>query len=274
MTSIILLRGGGDLASGAAARLRRCGLRVLIVELARPLVVRRGAAFAEAVYAGRAGVEELTARCAPDLDAAFDILAAGEIPVLVDPELACLPALRPLALVDGRLAKRPPETGLDAAPLVVGLGPGFIAGGNCHAVVETKRGHALGRVIWEGAAEADTGIPERTAGVGAERVLRAPAAGQLIAHARIGDLLAPGDPVAEVAGQVIVAPFAGALRGLLHAGLPVQPGMKIGDLDPRREPAYCFTFSDKALAVGGGVLEALLARPDIRARLWEPNAPD
>lgn len=274
MTNIILLRGGGDLASGVAARLRRAGLRVLIAELARPLVVRRKAAFAEAVYAGQAAVEELTARCAPDLAAAFEILAAGAIPVLVDPELACLPALRPLALADARLAKRPPETGLDAAPLVVGLGPGFVAGANCHAVVETRRGHTLGRVIWQGSAEADTGIPENTAGKGGERVLRAPAAGQLVAHAQIGDLLEPGDPIAEVDGRMVVAPFAGALRGLLYPGLPVQPGMKIGDLDPRREPSYCFMFSDKALAVGGGVLEALLARPGIRARLWDADAPD
>lgn len=274
MTPTVLVRGGGDLATGVAARLHRAGLIVLVTELAQPLVVRRKAAFAEAVFSSQTTVEGISARRAQSLAEAEAILAAGEIPVLVDPALECLPGLRPLVLVDARLMKRPPETGLDAAPLVVGLGPGFTAGVDCHAVVETMRGHNLGRVLWQGRAAANTGLPEKVGEQQAQRVLRAPAAGELHALVEIGSLLDAGDPIAEVGGMVVAAPFAGVLRGLLHPGLAVQPGMKIGDLDPRRDPAFCTAISDKALAIGGGVLEAVLTRPAIRSQLWRDHAPD
>ncbi|TAK10979.1 MAG: EF2563 family selenium-dependent molybdenum hydroxylase system protein [Anaerolineae bacterium] len=274
MNSIVLLRGGGDLATGVAARLHRAGLSVLITELPEPLVVRRMASFAQAVFSGSHTVQGLTARRATDLTAALDILASGELPILIDPDLMCLPALRPAVLVDARLAKRASIAGMDAAPLVIGLGPGFTAGQDCHAVVETQRGHNLGRVYWEGRAATDTGVPESVGGRGAERVLRAPAAGKLIAHAAIGDLLDEGAPIAEAGGQVITAPFPGVLRGLLFPGLHVEPGAKIGDLDPRSDPAYCTSISDKALAIGGGVLEAVLTRLAIRALLYNAHAPD
>jgi xanthine dehydrogenase accessory factor len=158
---------------------------------------------------------------------------------------------------------------MEAAPLVIGLGPGFFAGVNCHAVIETHRGHTLGRVIWQGAPEADTGVPESVIDRGAERVLRAPVDGKLEAHAEIGDHLEAGQPVAEVAGQVVLAPFRGVLRGLLYPGLFVKRGTKIGDVDPRDNPRYCKLVSDKSLAIGGGVLEAILSRADLRCRLWE-----
>jgi xanthine dehydrogenase accessory factor len=268
MTAIILIRGGGDLASGVALRLWRAGLGVVIAEQAHPLLVRRGVAFGEAINAGRVTIEGITALRVEHAAEARSILAQGRLPVLVDPQAQARRELGALALVDGRMTKRSPDLGMEAAELVIGLGPGFVAGQNCHALVETKRGHSLGRVIWQGAALPDTGIPEGVGERRAERVLRAPVAGSLIAHAAIGDRLEAGQLVAEVAGVTIVAPFKGVLRGLIFPGTAVWPGLKVGDVDPRDDPAYCWLVSDKALAVGGGVLEALLSTPDLRRKLW------
>jgi xanthine dehydrogenase accessory factor len=278
---IILLLGGGDLASGVALRLHRAGLRLMITELPEPLVVRRKVAFAEAVYAGQASVEDVLARKAVDLNEAFSVLDQGLIPVLVDPQTQVLADLRlslsppasprrrqPFVLVDGRMTKEKPGYGMTAADMIVGLGPGFIAGQNCHAVVETNRGHRLGRVIWNGPPEDDTGVPDRIAGRNAERVLRAPADGILQTHAEIGDHLEAGQLVAEVAGIAVRATFRGVLRGLLHPGLHIRQGLKIGDIDPRDDPLFCRLVSDKSLAVGGGVLEAILSRPEFRPFLW------
>ncbi len=269
MSALILLRGGGDLASGVAYRLYRAGMRVVISELPRPRAVRRAVSFAEAVYAGEQTVEGVTARRAlPDEIA--DVLRRGEIPVVVDPDADILgdPRFPFAVLVDGRMTKRPPDRGMDAASLVIGLGPGFVAGVNCHAAIETNRGHLLGRVYWRGAPQEDTGIPEEVAGRRAERVLRAPAEGVLIARGNIGEHFEPGQVIAEVAGQAVLATFPGVLRGLMHPGLRVRRGEKIGDLDPRDDPTYCTLISDKSLAIGGGVLEAILSRPDLRSRLW------
>lgn len=269
----LLLRGGGDLASGVALRLQRAGLRLVITELAQPLVVRRSVSFAEAVFQGVISVEGVTAR---RIDAVGEAGLAqiqtawlnDEIPILVDPQAEAARGLQPLVWVDGRMIKQPPETDLHVAPLVIGLGPGFIAGANCHAVIETRRGAHLGRVVWQGGPEPDTGIPESVGNFGKERVLRAPVEGFLAARAQIGDLLTAGQPVAEVGGVTVVAPFAGVLRGLVHPGLFIQKGMKIGDVDPRADPQLCHLVSDKSLAVGGGVLEAILSRPQLRAQLW------
>ena len=263
----MLIRGGGDLASGVAARLHRAGLQVLITELPNPLVVRRLVAFAEAVYAGETTVGGITARLAENFVAAEEILGEGNIAVLVDRDIEILADFKPLILVDGRMRKEPPEVGMEAAPLVIGLGPGFSAGENCHAVVETMRGHNLGRVIWEGSAQADTGIPDAIGNTREERVLRAPADGGLAAHAAICDHVEKGDLIAVISEQAVVAPFIGVLRGLVHEGVEVKKGMKIGDVDPRDDPRYCTTISDKSLAVGGGVMEAVLSRADIRERL-------
>jgi len=264
----VIIRGGGDLASGVALRLHRAGIHLAIVELEKPLAVRRSVAFAEAVYADSMEVEGVTARRAANLAEAEKISTQAEIPVLVDPNLSSLSSLGLLALVDARMTKKPPETGLDAAPLVIGLGPGFIAGENCHAVVETVRGHNLGRVFWQGSASPDSGVPGTIATYNLDRVLRAPAAGRVEAKAEIGQRLESGELIAVVGREELRAPFSGVLRGLVHPSLEVHKGMKIGDLDPRNDSSYCSRVSDKALAIGGGVLEALLTKPEIRASLW------
>lgn len=257
MDKKVLLRGGGDLASGTAARLHRIGCRVLITELHQPLVLRRKASFAEAVFAGEVEVEGIIARLAGNFEEAQRILDDGDIAVLRDPQGAVLVDYHPDVLIDGRVTKKPPEIGIDAAPLVIGLGPGFTAGENCHAVIETLRGPTLGRVIWEGPAIKNTGIPAPVKGKDKERALRAPASGVLVAHAEIGDHLEEGDLVAEVAGKPVQAPFKGVLRGIVHEGLEVKRGLKIGDVDPRDDPALCALISDRSLAVAGGVLEAV-----------------
>ncbi|HHY88199.1 MAG TPA: EF2563 family selenium-dependent molybdenum hydroxylase system protein [Chloroflexi bacterium] len=256
---LVLIRGGGDLGSGVGLRLHRAGMEVAFTEIARPLVVRRTVAFAEAVYSGECRVEEVTARKAETIFDARDMLQRGEVPVFVDRELRLLQELQPNVLVDARLVKRPPETLLSVAPLVIGLGPGFTAGQNCHAVVETMRGHCLGRVYWQGTALEDTGIPEAVGQHREDRVLRAPATGEVHTTASIGDVLDAGELIAVVNGRAVKAPFRGLLRGLVADGLEVHEGMKIGDIDPRLDPKLVRLVSDKALAIGGGVLEAILA---------------
>lgn len=250
-----------------AIRLHRAGLAVLVTEIPQPLALRRLVCLAEAVFAGSAEVEGVRVRLIPDAGAAHQILDAHEIPVLVDAEAACLRRLKPPVVVDGRMRKLPPESGPDIADLVIGLGPGFTAGLNCHAFVETNRGHHMGRVFWEGSAQADTAVPEAVAGIDVDRVLRAPRRGTMRSLANLADVVRQGDAVFEVEGEVVRAPFAGAVRGLLHDGLTVEPGMKVGDLDPRANPRYCREISDKSLAVGGGVLEAILSRSDLRRQL-------
>jgi xanthine dehydrogenase accessory factor len=264
---LVLIRGGGDLATGVAARLHRGGFAVVVTEIAQPLAVRRLVSLAEAVYAGEVEIEDLKARRVEGAKEALQALTEGIIPVLVDPEAECRTTLDPLAVVDARMLKRSQSLELNADPFVIGLGPGFTAGENCHAVVETKRGHTLGRVLWQGSAEADTGIPGKVSGHAADRVLRAPAAGEVLAHAALGSIVKQGDRVATVGGEDLVAPFDGALRGMLHDGVRVAKGAKVGDVDPRGQSAHCFLISDKSLAIGGAVLEALLSQSTIRQTL-------
>jgi xanthine dehydrogenase accessory factor len=214
-------------------------------------------------------VEDLIGRRVGSPAQALEQAQSGVIPVLIDPECDSCGELRPVALVDARMRKKPNELGLGAAGLVVGLGPGFVAGEDSHAVVETKRGHRLGRVLWDGSAEADTRIPEAIGGHAARRVLRAPVDGAVETQHDIGALLTEGQVVALVGGVEVRAPFDGILRGLIHPGLSVPAGTKIGDVDPRGDVSYCLEISDKALAIGGGVVEALLTRRDIRRRLGE-----
>ena len=263
------MRGGGDLATGVAARLHRCGFAVVVTEIAEPRAVRRLVALAQAVYAGSVTIEDLIGQLVADRDDIWGSWEQGKIPVVIDPPAEIRHALAPIALIDARMRKRPPEIGLDSAPFVIGLGPGFSAGVDCHAIVETNRGHSMGRVLWQGSAQADTGVPEAVAGHDVDRVLRAPGAGILSAIVPLGSIVVSGDMIARVNGEPIVAPFNGALRGLLHDGLEVRKGEKLGDLDPRGEVSFCFRISDKSLAIGGGVLEALLSQPFIRARLSE-----
>lgn len=263
----VVVRGGGDLASGVIYRLTRAGFPVLVLERAQPLAIRRTVSFASAVYEGQITVEGLTAHRIEDVSAAAAHWAVGNIPVLIDEDGATLDVLQPPVVVDARIAKRNLGTTRDDALLVIALGPGFMAGDDCHAVIETQRGHYLGRVIWKGAAAPDTGKPGAVQGHVADRVLRAPSDGYVIPQAHIGDLLASGDVVATVGGSPVVSPFVGVLRGLIHSAVAVTTGCKIGDVDPRGVRDHCFTISDKALAVGGGVLEALLNVPQMAGLL-------
>ncbi|MCI0396154.1 MAG: EF2563 family selenium-dependent molybdenum hydroxylase system protein [Chloroflexi bacterium] len=263
----VLIRGGGDLATGVAYRLHQAGFPVIVLELPRPLVVRRRVALATAVLEGEVVVEGLIGRLVPIFAGALALAPTGVVPVLVSPQLPAGATALPIPiLIDARLAKRNIDTRLDQAPLVIALGPGFTAGVDCHAVVETMRGHRLGRVIWQGSAAPNTGTPDLVAGKGAERVLRAPAAGAVTWRYDIGDLVAEGELLGFVAGRPVVAPFAGVLRGLIAPGTEVPAGLKIGDLDARGDVSACFTISDKALAIGGGVLEAILTTLNQAAR--------
>lgn len=259
----VIVRGGGDLASGVVYRLVKAGFPVLVIELERPLAIRRAVAFASAVFESRVTVEGLTARRVAHPGEIAQVQAAGEVPVLVDPGGASVGALRPAVVVDARLAKRNLGTAQSDAPLVIGLGPGFTAGDDCHAVIETNRGHFLGRVLWQGSAEPDTGRPGSVQGRTLDRVLRAPCAGTVVPLAAIGDAVRAGDVLATVSGQEVRAPFDGVLRGLIHPSVPVTAGLKIGDVDPRGTREHCFTISEKALAIGGGVLEAILSAPQL-----------
>lgn len=253
----VVIRGAGDLASGVALRLWRAGMDVVLLDVEKPTAIRRTVAFSEAIVHGKQTVEDVTAKLAA-AETAEETLAAGMIPVLVDPEGRSIPTLRPDALVDAILAKRNLGTKITDAPVVIGVGPGFTAGVDCHAVVETMRGHTLGRVIREGSAIPNTGIPGLIGGFAGERVLRAPAAGLFHPLRDIGDAVTEGEILATVAGQPMTATLTGTLRGILPEGTEVFPGMKAGDIDPRCQRSHCFTASDKALAVGGGVLEAIL----------------
>jgi xanthine dehydrogenase accessory factor len=262
---LVLLRGGGDLASGVALRLHRAGLRLVITELAQPLAVRRTVSFAEAVYEGEHTVEGLRGRrVEPDQVPA--VLAADEVPVLVDPDANILLAsLFFSTVIDARLLKFSPTPLPASVPLHIGLGPGFEAGVNCDAVIETRRSHTLGRVYWEGATQPDSGQPEGDR----RRVLRAPADGILRTTTGIGEHVEEGQVLAMVGEQhPVLSPLKGMLRGLLHSGLPVTRGLKIGDVDPRDDPDACFLVSDKALSIGGAALEAILTRREIRESLW------
>jgi xanthine dehydrogenase accessory factor len=269
--ALIIVRGGGDLASGAIYRLHRAGFPVIVTELEAPMLVRRTVSYGEAVYSGSITVEGITARLSPDVSETLRLYAAGDVPVMIDPNGESLSSLRPIAIVDARMVKKNLGTTLGDAPLVIALGPGFLAGVNCHAVIETNRGHNLGRVIYQGSTEPDTGTPGKIEGHTHTRVLRASVTGHVRAHAAIGDAIEDGQLIAEVSGQAVIAPFSGILRGLIHERVQVEPGMKIGDLDPRAQRENCFTISDKSLAVGGGVLEAVLAAPQVRPYLVQAS---
>lgn len=254
----VLVRGGGDLASGAVYRLHRSGMRVMVLELPEPTVIRRAVAFASAVSEGAIKVEGVVGRRADPLEQALRILDQGEVPVMVDPNADTIPQWHPDVVVDAILAKRNVGTRITDAPTVIGLGPGFVAGVDVHAVVETKRGHYLGRVILEGSAAPDTGVPGEIMGYSSERVLRAPRSGVFVGSRHIGEQIRAREAVAEVDAEPVIAQIDGVLRGLLADNRAVIEGMKVGDVDPRGIREHCFTISDKALAIGGGVLEAIL----------------
>lgn len=248
------------MATGVAHRLARCHFRVCLTEVAQPQAVRRAVSFCEAIYDGEKTVEGLTAVRVNAPAEIFPLWERGQVPILVDPTASIRAFIDPDVLVDAILAKRNTGTDLGDAPLVIGLGPGFRAGRDVHLVVETQRGHDLGRVIAQGEAEADTGLPAEIGGYSWERVLRSPADGLFMAVRAIGDAVAPGEIVGQVAGFLVQARISGVLRGLIREGIEVQSGMKLGDIDPRARREACYTISDKARAIAGGVLEAILMR--------------
>ena len=265
---LVLIRGAGDLASGIALRLFHSGIPVVMTEQPRPTVIRRTVSFADAVTSGTMTVEDVTAQLAADAREARELLAQGVIPVLADPECCCREELRPDVIVDAILAKRNLGTRITDAGIVIGVGPGFTAGRDCHAVVETMRGHTLGRVFYTGSALPNTNVPGLVGGFAGERVLRAPADGVFEGVKKIRDLVSQGDIVGYVAGVPMCATISGVLRGLLADGVEVKKGMKSGDIDPRGEVLHCDTVSDKANAVAGGVLEAILHLSGV---LYEKN---
>lgn len=256
--NLVLIKGGGDLASGTAHRLAKCGFEVVMLEIQQPTVIRRPVSFAEAIYKEKITVEGVTAELARGVQEIRAIVDNGNIAVAVDPTWSLVSTLKPAVVIDAVLAKRNLGTNISEAPVVIGLGPGFTAGVDVHAVVETMRGHNLGRVILNGAAKPNTGVPGIIGGYGEERVLRAPADGIFNVEKKIGDQVAKGDLVAKIEGIPLEATIDGVLRGLLKNGLSVPKGMKVGDIDPRADQGHCFTISDKARAVAGGALEALL----------------
>lgn len=265
---IVALRGAGDLATGVALRLYRCGFRVVLTELAAPLCIRRTVAFAEAAFSGSTVVEGVRCCVVQSADLAKSAWTDGEIPLLIDPDLREVRRLSPDVLVDARIMKSwRTDTKIGDAPLVVGLGPGFRAGENVDCVVETNRGHNLGRVFWEGEAEPNTGVPGLIRGEGAARVLKSPTDGVFAPLVEIGESVEDGEPIAEIHDPVtgetlgtISASLTGIVRGILHPGLSVRTGLKVMDIDPRGNPNHCFSASDKAFSIAGGVLEAILTR--------------
>lgn len=252
----IVVRGGGDLGTGTAWRLHRSGFPVIVLDLNRPLALRRTVAFSTAVTDGSITVEGIKATLVGSPSEALETSAAGTVAVLVSEVFPRFD--EPVeVLVDARLAKAPLDTSIDQAPLVIGLGPGLTAGVHCTAVVETNRGHRLGRVLWEGEAEPNTGIPGRVGGESGKRVVRATRAGAVTWEHSIADVVAEGEVLGAVDGAPVAAPIGGVIRGLIAEG-PVKEGLKIGDIDPRGEPVVCFEISDKSRAVAGGVLEAVM----------------
>lgn len=255
---LVLIKGAGDLATGVAHRLHRAGMEIVMTEIEAPTAVRRTVAFSQCVYDGIATVEGVTARRVESIQEIRGVLGGREIPVLIDPSASIRTLMPFYAVVDAILAKKNLGTRMDDANIVLALGPGFTAGVDCHGVVETMRGHDLGRLLLEGSAIPNTGVPGDVGGYTTQRIIRASADGVFTPLAEIGQTVAEGDKVAEVDGVPVLALMGGTVRGMLPAGLRVTKGMKSGDIDPRCQRRHCFTISDKARAIGGGVLEGLL----------------
>jgi xanthine dehydrogenase accessory factor len=248
----VLVRGGGDLASGVALRLFNAGFRVIILETEKPSAIRRSVSFCEAVYDGEKTVEGVTASTEDK---------PNSIKVMVDPEIKILFFIQPLAIVDATLAKKNMGLKKELADTVIALGPGFEAGVDAHAVIETMRGHDLGRIIYDGKAADDTGVPGEIKGIAKERVIHAPCAGKLKIIKDIGSVVEKGEPIADIDGKTVNASISGIVRGMIRDGYQVFEGMKIADIDPRKdELKNCYTVSDKARALGGSVLEVIMSR--------------
>ena len=253
----VLIKGAGDLASGIAIRLYRSKIKVIMTDLQKPTAIRRTVCFSQAIINGETKVEDVKAVFADNAKSAIKILNDGFIPVLADENGDCIKELKPDIVVDAILAKYNTGTRITNAPVVIAVGPGFTAGVDCHAVIESKRGHYLGRVILEGSAADNTGVPGNIGGYTTERIIRAVKDGNFVTNAQIGDIVTAGQIVAFVDDEPVRCSIGGVLRGILPDNTPVFKGMKSGDVDPRGNIEHCYTVSDKALSIGGGVLEAI-----------------
>ncbi len=259
MKECVIVRGGGDIATGTIYKLRKCGFRVLVLEVQHPSAIRRNVAFCEAVYEGEKQVEDLTCILGHSLSECEKIMDEGNIAMLIDPSGNCISEVKPIALVDAILAKKNLGTSKDMAKLTIALGPGFEAGKDVDVVVETMRGHSLGRLIYEGCAIPNTGVPGSIAGYSKERVIHSPCAGICHTVKKITDIVEKGEILAYVDKTPVYASMSGLLRGLIRDGYPVTKGFKMADIDPRKdEYNNCFTISDKARCIAGGVVEAIL----------------
>jgi len=258
--SIVLVRGAGEQASGVGWALAKAGFRVLMTEVEQPLMVRWPVSFGTAVEEGKWSVEGLVARRVSSPEECPNVWGNGEIPILIDPDLNVLDLWQPEVLVDAILAKRNLGTQRQMAPLTIGLGPGFTAGEDVHLVIETNRGHDLGRIIASGTAEPNTGIPGNIAGYSRERVIYSPQAGVFRAQRQIGEKVAAGDVLGTIEGlnTPVLSPLDGVLRGLLRSGVRVGQQVKVGDIDPRGKVEYCWTISEKARAIGAAVVLSIL----------------
>ncbi len=261
--ALIVVRGGGDLATGVIQKFYRSGFKLLVLETDKPTAIRRSVALCEAVYNGYVGVEDMRCRLIAGLDELETCHKSGVIPMLVDPGADSIARLRPDGVVDAVLAKRNLGTHRGMAPVTIGLGPGFYAGKDVHAVIETMRGHSLGRLILAGEALPDTGIPGEISGKSAQRVLHAPCAGTIKHIRQIGDVAQAGEALFTIDGSPVVSPFKGLLRGLIREGFFVLQGMKVADVDPRLDVDWR-TISDKARCLGGAALEAYLYLKNIQ----------
>ena len=258
---LIAIKGAGDLASGIALRLWRSGYRIIMSELPVPLCIRRTIAFSSAVFDGSAKVENAEGILVQDINNINDVWGQNKLPIIVDENAEKILSLKPDVLIDARIIKSwRDDTHLYDAPMVIGLGPGFTAGENAHCVIETNRGHNMGRVFWSGAAEPDTGIPGTIKGEGLRRVIKAPCGGIFKPSVEIGDEVEEGDLIARIDETEIRAQLSGIVRGIIYPGITVWEKLKIMDIDPRGNRNHCFTVSDKATALGGGVLEAILTK--------------
>jgi len=256
-TDIVIIRGGGDIATGVAQKFHRSGIKVLLLEAEKPSAIRRSVSLCEAVYEGHAKVEDVFCLLIDSPSELKGCYEQGAVPIMVDPDGESIFKLKPAAVIDAILAKRNLGTHRGMAPVTIGLGPGFCAGEDVHVVIETMRGHDLGRLILSGRAQPNTGVPGEVNGIGSERVIFAPAAGEIRHIRAIGDVIEAGDALCEIADITVTAPFKGLVRGLLREGLQVSNGMKIADIDPRLDIDWR-TISDKARCIGGAALEAFL----------------
>lgn len=254
----VLIKGAGDLATGIAYRLYQAGYDVLMTDIPVPTTVRRNVAFSRVVYEKEAVIEGVKGVLVHTIEEVNKAHTDGVIPVIVDEKAAIRDVYKPEVVVDAIIAKENLGTTIEEAPLVIGVGPGFVAGKDCHVVIETMRGHYLGKVIREGGAIPNTGVPGNVGGFTTERIIRASADGEFQPVAGIGELVEKGQMVAKSGGQPIYALMSGIVRGMLQTGIKVKKGMKCGDIDARCERNHCFTISDKARSIGGGVLEAIV----------------